>query len=105
MFIFSIIVNGLLFLFNIVFGAVIAMYNPLLLFEVMLLMIPCFPMAIVALVGGIRNIKNPLTRKKGIITTVLGAHAILYFIVLGFLMAFAFGTGGRLPSPQLFGWW
>ena len=93
------------FTINVLFGVCLAEYDPFFCFTLILLCIPCLPMGITSLIGGVSHIKNPVTRKRAITTTIISGVALNYVIVLAFLIAFAFGTGGRLPSPQLFGWW
>lgn len=102
MFVLSIIVLALEFIFNVAFGFVLYFNDPFGYLDLILFMIPLLPMAVVALIGGIRKIRDASTRKKAIATTVLAGVSLMVFVALMFLIIFAFAVGGRLPHQVLY---
>ena len=71
--------------------------EPFTWISMFLFMLPCIPLTIVALIGGIKRLRNEETRNEGISTTIVAVSAIVFYIIVVALIIFVLATGGRLP--------
>ena len=78
------------FILNIFIGVNMALNNASANWVVAFLAICCLAASIVALVGGIKGIRDPLRRGKSIATTIISGMAVMYgfaVVLIGFAVA------------------
>ena len=80
------------FILNILIGVNAALNNNGATWVVAFLAIVCLVFSIVALVKGIRGIRDPLIRGKSIVTTIVSGAAVTYGFAL-MLIAFTVAAG------------
>ena len=92
----SIIALVIVFIFNIAVGVTMAFSNSGATYAVAVLALACISMAVVGLIGGIKGIRNPLSRGKSIATTIIAGVAISYGLAVSGVAFYAAATGTLL---------
>ena len=89
------------FVLNIFIGVNVAFDNNAANWAVTFLAIGCLALAVVALVKGIKGIRDPLTRGRSIATTIVAGSAVTYglaLVLIAYLVAagiYTFSTSGN----------